>query len=292
MQKKYGTSRVFDTGIRETSIIGKAVGLSIRGFRPVAEIQYLDYIYYAFPAIADDIASLYYRTVGGQRCPLIIRTRGHRLEGIWHSGSPIGAMTHAFRGIYLLTPRNFVQAAGFYNTLMQSDNPAIIIEPLNGYRKKERIPINLSEFTTPIGKVEQLSKGTDITLLSYGATLNVVLSCLPELERLNISCEVIDAQSILPFDIAHKTVESLKKTNRLLIIDEDVPGGASAYLLQKVLEEQGGYQYLDSMPSTLTAREHRPPYGSDGNYFSKPSQDDIIEKVYQMMREYHPEQYP
>ena len=292
LQNKYGIHRVFDTGIRETSIIGKAMGLSMRGFRPVPEIQYLDYIYYALPIIADDIATLHYRTAGGQKAPIIIRTRGHRLEGIWHSGSPIGVLTHAARGIYILTPRNFVQAAGFYNTLMQCDNPAIVIEPLNGYRKKEPLPLNLGSFTTPIGKVELLNRGTDVTVISYGSTLNLVSSCLPELEGLGISCDLIDAQSIAPFDLDHQSVASLKKTNRLVIVDEDVPGGASAYLLQKVLEEQKGYNFLDSPPITICAKEHRPAYGSDGNYFSKPSADDIVETIYEMMHESDPRKYP
>jgi len=292
LQKKYGALRVADTGIREASIIGQGIGLALRGLRPIAEIQYLDYILYAIQTLSDDLASLMYRTVGKQKAPLIIRTRGHRLEGIWHSGSPMGGLIHLLRGVYILTPRNMTQAAGFYNTLMKSDEPALIIESLNGYRLKEKRPANLGAFCTPIGKVETLREGTDITLLSYGSTLRIVEKVANELIEVGIDVEVIDARSLLPFDIEHDVVKSLKKTNRLLIVDEDVPGGCSAYLLQEILENQRGYQYLDSVPQTLTAKAHRPAYASDGDYFSKPNAEDIFEKVYEIMHEGNPEEYP
>ncbi|WP_222984268.1 alpha-ketoacid dehydrogenase subunit alpha/beta [Flagellimonas meishanensis] len=292
LQKKYGELRVADTGIREASIIGQGIGLAMRGLRPIAEIQYLDYILYGLQTLSDDLATLLYRTVGKQKAPLIIRTRGHRLEGIWHSGSQMGGLIHLLRGMYILTPRNMTQAAGFYNTLLKSDEPALVIESLNGYRLKEKKPTNLGDFCTPIGKVERLKEGNDITLLSYGSTLRIVEKVAQELLEVGIDAEVIDAQSLLPFDLAHETVESLKKTNRLLIIDEDVPGGCSAYLLQKILEEQGGYHYLDSTPQTLTAKAHRPAYASDGDYFSKPNAEDIFEKVYEIMNEADPVSYP
>lgn len=292
LQKKYGKLRVADTGIRETSIIGQGIGMALRGLRPIAEIQYLDYILYAIQTLSDDLASLMYRTVGKQKAPLIVRTRGHRLEGIWHSGSPMGGLVHLLRGMYILTPRNMTQAAGFYNTLMKSDEPALIIESLNGYRLKEKMPSNLGEFCTPIGKVETMKEGTDITLLSYGSTLRIVESVANDLLEVGIDAEVIDAQSLLPFDLEHDMVKSLQKTNRLLVIDEDVPGGCSAYLLQEVVENQGGYKYLDSAPQTLTAKAHRPAYASDGDYFSKPNAEDIFEKVYEIMHEVDPKSYP
>ena len=292
LQKKYGKLRVADTGIRETTIIGQGIGLALRGLRPIAEIQYLDYILYGLQTLSDDLASLLYRTVGKQKAPLIVRTRGHRLEGIWHSGSPMGGLIHLLRGMYILTPRNMTQAAGFYNTLMKSDEPALIIESLNGYRLKEKKPANLGEFCTPIGKVETLKEGTDITLLSYGSTLRIVEKVAQELLEVGIDVEVIDAQSLLPFDLGHDVVKSLKKTNRLLIIDEDVPGGCSAYLLQEILENQEGYRYLDSAPQTLTSKAHRPAYASDGDYFSKPNSEDIFEKVYGIMHEADPAAYP
>ncbi|RUA17496.1 MAG: transketolase [Flavobacteriia bacterium] len=292
LQKKYGELRVADTGIRETTIIGQGIGMALRGLRPIAEIQYLDYILYAIQTLSDDLATLTYRTVGKQKAPLIVRTRGHRLEGIWHSGSPMAGLIHLLRGMYIFTPRNMTQAAGFYNTLMKSDEPALVIESLNGYRLKEKIPSNLGEFHTPIGKVETLKEGTDITLLSYGSTLRIVERVAQELLEVGIDAEVIDAQSLLPFDLEHDVVKSLQKTNRLLIIDEDVPGGCSAYLLQEILEKQGGYQYLDSAPQTLTAKAHRPAYASDGDYFSKPNAEDIFEKVYDIMHEADPESYP
>lgn len=292
LQKKYGELRVADTGIRETSIIGQGIGMALRGLRPIAEIQYLDYILYAIQTLSDDLATLMYRTVGKQKAPLIVRTRGHRLEGIWHSGSPMGGLVHLLRGMYILAPRNMTQAAGFYNTLMKSDEPALIIESLNGYRLKEKKPSNLGEFCTPIGKVETLKEGTDITLLSYGSTLRIVERVANELLEVGIDAEVIDAQSLLPFDLNHDVVKSLQKTNRFLVIDEDVPGGCSAYLLQEVVEKQGGYRYLDSAPQTLSAKSHRPAYASDGDYFSKPNAEDIFEKVYQIMHESDPKSYP
>ncbi len=292
MQKKYGELRVADTGIREATIIGQGIGMALRGLRPIAEIQYLDYILYGLQTLSDDLATMGYRTVGTQKAPLIVRTRGHRLEGIWHSGSPMGGLIHLLRGIYILVPRNMTQAAGFYNTLLRSDEPALVIESLNGYRLKEKKPKNLGEFLTPIGKVELLREGTDITLLSYGSTLRIVERVAEELVEVGIEAEVIDAQTLLPFDLDHRTVESLKKTNRLLIIDEDVPGGCSAYLLQEILEKQGGYRYLDSPPRTLTAKAHRPAYASDGDYFSKPNAEDIFEKVYEIMQEVDPGSFP
>ena len=292
LQKKYGDLRVADTGIRETSIIGQGIGMAMRGLRPIAEIQYLDYILYAIQTLSDDLATLMYRTVGKQKAPLIVRTRGHRLEGIWHSGSPMGGLIHLLRGMYVLAPRNMTQAAGFYNTLMKSDEPALIIESLNGYRLKERKPSNLGEFCTPIGKVETLKEGTDITLLSYGSTLRIVEKVAHDLLEVGIDAEVIDAQSLLPFDLGHDVVKSLEKTNRFLVIDEDVPGGCSAYLMQEVVEKQGGYKFLDSAPQTLSAKAHRPAYASDGDYFSKPSAEDIFEKVYQIMHEADPKSYP
>nr|WP_299342107.1 alpha-ketoacid dehydrogenase subunit alpha/beta [Allomuricauda sp.] len=292
LQAKYGPLRVADTGIRETTIIGQGIGLAMRGLRPIAEIQYLDYILYALQTLSDDLATLLYRSAGKQKAPLIVRTRGHRLEGIWHSGSPMGGLVHLLRGMHILVPRNMTQAAGFYNTLMKSDEPALVIESLNGYRLKERKPDNLGEFCIPIGKVETLKTGTDITLLSYGSTLRIVENVAKELLEVGIDAEVIDAQSLLPFDLEHEVVESIKKTNRLLVIDEDVPGGCSAYLVQKIIEEQEGYKYLDSAPQTLTAKAHRPAYASDGDYFSKPNAEDIFEKVYEIMHEFDPRSYP
>jgi pyruvate/2-oxoglutarate/acetoin dehydrogenase E1 component len=292
LQKKYGKLRVADTGIRESTIIGQGLGMALRGLRPIAEIQYLDYIFYAMATLTDDLATLRYRTLGKQKAPLIIRTRGHRLEGIWHSGSQMGGLIHLLRGIYILSPRNMTQAAGFYNTLMKSDEPALIIESLNGYRLKEPKPNNLGAFCTPIGVVETLREGTDITLVSYGSTLRIVQKVAEELQEVGVEAEVIDAQTLLPFDINHDVVKSLKKTNRLLVIDEDVPGGCSAYLLQEIVEKQGGYQYLDSAPQTLSAKAHRPAYGSDGDYFSKPNAEDIFEKAYEIMHEADPLAFP
>ena len=292
LQKKYGAFRVSDTGIREATIIGQGIGMAMRGLRPIAEIQYLDYLMYAIQVLSDDLATLLYRTVGKQKAPLIVRTRGHRLEGIWHSGSQMGGLIHLLRGMYILVPRNMTKAAGFYNTLLQSDEPALVIECLNGYRLKEAIPQNLSEICTPIGVVETVKEGKDITLLSYGSTLRIVQEVAEDLMDIGIDAEVIDAQSLLPFDLGHETVKSLKKTNRLMIIDEDVPGGCSAYLLQQIQEVQGGFQYLDCPPETLTAKSHRPAYATDGDYFSKPNAEDIFERVYKVMHESNPADYP
>ncbi|SCX92915.1 alpha-ketoacid dehydrogenase subunit alpha/beta [Flavobacterium caeni] len=292
MQEKYGELRVADVGIREATILGQGIGLALRGLRPIAEIQYLDYLLYAVQIMSDDLATLQYRTAGKQKAPLIIRTRGHRLEGIWHSGSPMGMIINAVRGIHVLVPRNMTKAAGFYNTLLETDEPALVVECLNGYRLKEKMPSNLGDFRTAIGVTETLKQGADITLVSYGSTLRLVEQAANELLEIGIDCEVIDAQSLLPFDIHHDIAKSIQKTNRLLVIDEDVPGGASAYILQQVVEEQGAYAYLDSKPQTLTAKAHRPAYGTDGDYFSKPSAEDIYEKVYAMMHEVDPNKYP
>ena len=292
LQEKFGEIRISDTGIREATIVGQGIGLSMRGLRPIAEIQYLDYILYGLQTMSDDLATVHYRSFGRQKAPAIIRTRGHRLEGIWHSGSPMGGLLHLLRGINILVPRNLTQAAGFYNTMLESDEPALIVESLNGYRLKEKMPANLGEFKVPVGKVEIMKPGKDITLVSYGSTLRLVQKAAQELQQAGIDAEVVDIQSLLPFDIEHDIVKSLQKTNRLLVIDEDVPGGASAYILDKILNEQNGWQYLDSQPQTLTAKEHRPAYGHDGDYFSKPSADDIFEKVYDIMNEAKPEKYP
>ncbi|WP_246011884.1 alpha-ketoacid dehydrogenase subunit alpha/beta [Chryseotalea sanaruensis] len=292
LQEKYGELRVTDTGIRECTIIGQGIGAALRGMRPITEIQYLDYLLYALQIMSDDLACLQYRTKGGQKAPLIIRTRGHRLEGVWHSGSPIGMMLHSLRGMHVLTPRNMTQAAGFYNTLLQSDEPAIIIECLNGYRLKEKMPSNLGEYTVPLGVPEILREGSDVTIVTYGSMCRVILDAAQELDKVGISCEVIDAQSLLPFDVHHSIVESVRKTNRLVLADEDVPGGASAYMMQKVVEEQGAYRYLDSQPLTIAAKEHRPAYASDGDYFSKPNPETVFDKIYAMMQEAEPERFP
>ncbi len=292
MQEKYGELRVADVGIREATILGQGIGLAMRGLRPIAEIQYLDYLLYAIQIMSDDLATLQYRTAGRQKSPLIIRTRGHRLEGIWHSGSPMGMIINAIRGIHVLVPRNMTKAAGFYNTLLQTDEPALVIECLNGYRLKEKMPTNLGEFKTPIGVVETIKTGTDITVVSYGSTLRIVEQAATELLSFGIDVEIIDAQSLLPFDLNHDCVKSLEKTNRLLVIDEDVPGGASAYLLQQIVEVQNGYAHLDSQPQTMAAKAHRPSYGTDGDYFSKPSAEDIFEKIYNIMNEVNPTKYP
>ena len=292
LQEIYGEERVGDRGIREASIIGEGIGLALRGFRPIAEIQYVDYVLYALQILSDDLATLHYRTFGRQIAPLIIRTRGHRLEGIWHSGSPMGALLSTLRGINILVPRNMVQACGMYNTLLQCDEPAILIESLNGYRLKEKEPTNLSNFTVLLGKSEVLRMGKDISIVSYGSTLRLVEKAAIELEQLNIDVEVIDLQTLIPFDIENNIRESLKKTNKLLIVDEDLPGGASAYILKKIIEDQSAFKLLDSNPFTLTAKPHRPAYGTDGDYFSKPSIDDIVEKSYEIMNEYDPKNYP
>ena len=292
LQKKYGELRISDTGIREATIAGQGIGMAMRGLRPIAEIQYLDYILYALQTLSDDLATLHYRTVGRQMAPLIIRTRGHRLEGIWHSGSPMNGINNLLKGVCILVPRNMTKAAGFYNTLLESNDPAVIIENLNGYRLKEKQPNNFGEFRTPIGVVETVMEGTDITLLSYGSTLKIVLEAAGELKQFGISCEVIDAQSIQPFDINHDMVKSIAKTNRLAIIDEDYSGGASAFLLDEILVKQNAYQYLDSKPATITARDHRAAYGTDGDYFSNPSAEDVFENIYNIMHEVDPEKFP
>lgn len=292
LQDKFGEIRITDTGIREMTIIGQGLGLAMRGLRPIAEIQYLDYLLFALNVLSDDLATLSFRTKGGQIAPMIIRTRGHRLEGIWHAGSPIGMILGSLRGIHLCVPRNMTQAAGMYNTLFKGDEPALVIECLNGYRLKERLPDNVGEFSIALGEVEVLREGKDITIVSYGSTLKLVMETAEELEAMGILVEVIDAQTLMPFDIKMQCASSLQKTNKLLIIDEDVPGGASAYILQDILERQNGYYLLDAQPKTLTAQAHRTPYGSDGDYFGKPSHDDIIEKVYEMMREANPKDFP
>lgn len=292
MQAKYGATRVADTGIRETTIMGQGIGMALRGLRPIAEIQYLDYILYCLQTLSDDLASYHYRTVGKQAVPLIVRTRGHRLEGIWHSGSPMGGIVNLLRGINIAVPRNMTQAAGMYNTLLEGDEPAVVIESLNGYRLKERKPSNLGQFRVPLGKVETLKEGEDITLVSYGSTLRMVEAVAKELMLFDINAEVIDIQTLLPFDLDQNIKKSIAKTNRLLIIDEDVPGGASAYILQQLIEKQNVFPLLDSKPHTLSAKPHRPAYGSDGDYFSKPSEDDIFEKVYEIMHESDPKSYP
>ncbi len=292
LQEKYGEIRVADTGIREPSIIGQGIGMAHRGLRPIAEIQYLDYILYCLQTLSDDLACLRYRTFNKQKAPLIIRTRGHRLEGIWHSGSPMGGIIHLLRGIHILVPRNMTKAAGFYNTLLASDEPAIVVECLNGYRLKEKLPSNLGEFRTPIGYAEILKEGKDITLVSYGSTLRLVEKAAKELLVVGINAEIIDVQSLVPFDLDHTIAKSVSKTNRILIIDEDMPGGATGYMLQQVLDEQNIFNYLDSAPQTLSAQPHRPAFGTDGDYFSKPSIDDIFEKAYAIMHESNPAKFP
>lgn len=292
LQAKYGDLRITDTGIREMTIVGQGIGLAMRGLRPIAEIQYLDYLLFALNILSDDLATLSYRTKAGQKAPVIVRTRGHRLEGVWHSGSPMGMILGSLRGLHVCVPRNMTQAAGMYNTLFRADEPALVIECLNGYRLKEKMPNNVGAFTVPLGKAEILRSGTDLTIVCYGSTLRIVEEAVEELQKLNISVEVIDPQTLLPFDTDALCAQSLQKTNKLLVVDEDVPGGASAYILQQIMEVQKGYYYLDSQPRTLTAKAHRPPYGSDGDYFTKPSVDDVVETVYQMMHEYNASKYP
>lgn len=292
MQEKYGKLRVADAGIREATILGQGIGMAMRGLRPIAEIQYLDYILYCLQIMSDDLVTVRYRTNGTQKAPLIVRTRGHRLEGIWHSGSQMGGLIHLLRGMYILVPRNMTKAAGFYNTLLETDEPALVIECLNGYRLKEKMPNNLGELKTPIGVVETIKEGTDITLVSYGSTIRIVEEAAKELQQAGINAEIIDVQSLLPLDINHDLVKSVAKTNRLLVVDEDVAGGASAYILQNILDVQGGYKYLDSKPQTLAAKDHRPAYGTDGDYFSKPSVEDVYEKVYEIMHEANPSEFP
>ena len=292
VQKKYGDLRVSDTGIREATILGQGIGLAMRGFRPVAEIQYLDYLLYALQTMSDDLATLRYRTKGKQKAPLIVSTRGHRLEGIWHSGSPMGMIINAVRGVYVCVPRNMTQAAGMYNTLLNADDPALVVEPLNGYRIKENRPVNMGEFTVPLGKPEILSEGSDVTLVTYGSCCRIAQAALPELASMGISVELIDIQTLLPFDLHGIITASLEKTNKLVILDEDVEGGASGFMLQQILEKLGGFRKLDADPVTLTSKDHRSAYGSDGDYYSKPSADDVIEAIYKMMSEYQPAKFP
>ena len=292
LQAKHGEHRVFDTGIREATILGEGIGMALRGLRPIAEIQYLDYLYYCLQVMTDDLATVQYRTKGGQKAPLIVRTRGHRLEGIWHSGSPLGAIINSLRGIHVLVPRNMTIAAAFYNTLIDSDDPALLIECLNGYRLKEKMPANLGEIRAPLGVPEVIREGNDLTLVTYGSCCRIADEAAETLDELGISVEIVDVQTLLPFDLEHKIVESLKKTNRLLVLDEDVPGGANAFILQKIVDDQDGFLYLDSKPQILSSMPHRPAYASDGDYFSKPSADDVVEKVYGIMHEFNPQQFP
>ncbi len=292
LQSLFGVERVADRGIREATIVGEGIGMALRGLRPIAEIQYLDYVLYALQIMSDDLATLHYRTNGKQVCPLIVRTRGHRLEGIWHSGSPMGSLVHNLRGMFVLVPRNMTQAAGMYNTLLEGNDPALVIESLNGYRLKEKLPNNLGDFRVPLGVVETVRKGKDMTVVSYGSTLRIVLEAADELASLGIDIEVIDVQSLTPFDLNHDIRKSIEKTNRVLVADEDVPGGGTAYILNELLEKQQIFPLLDSKPKALSAKEHRPAYGSDGDYFSKPSLDDIVETVYEMMHEFDPRQFP
>jgi 2-oxoisovalerate dehydrogenase E1 component len=292
LQEKYGELRVVDTSIRETTIMGQAIGIALRGLRPIAEIQYLDYLIFTIQTMSDDLACIQYRTVGGQKAPVIIRTRGHRLEGVWHSGSPLGMILNSIRGIYVLVPRNMTQAAGFYNTMLQADDPALIIETLNAYRLKEQLPENIREFTVPLGVPEVLNEGTDCTIVTYGAMCRIALDAARQLKEVGIGLEVIDVQTLLPFDIHHRIVDSIKKTNRVIFADEDVVGGASAYMMQQVLEGQDAYRYLDSKPITLCSKDHRPAYSSDGDYFSKVNAEDIYDTVYAMLNEVNPVDYP
>ncbi len=292
LQEKYGDVRIADTGIREATILGQGIGMAMRGLRPIAEIQYLDYILYCLQGMSDDLATVQYRTKGGQKAPVIIRTRGHRLEGVWHSGSPMAGIINLSKGILVLVPRNLTKAAGFYNTMLQSDEPAVIVECLNGYRLKEKQPDNLGEFTVPVGKIEVTKEGKDVTLVTYGSTWRLVMETADELEKIGISAEVIDIQSLIPFDLEHEIAESVKKTNRLVVIDEDVEGGTSAFILQQIIEKQKAFRYLDADPMTISAENHRPAYASDGDYFSKPSVDDMIEKIYAMFHETNPAKFP
>lgn len=292
LQDKYGEARIFDTGIREATIMGQAIGMALRGLRPIAEIQYFDYLLYALQPMSDDLATMQYRTKGGQKAPVIIRTRGHRLEGVWHSGSPLSMVINSIRGIYVCVPRNMTQAAGFYNTLLKSDDTALVIEPLNAYRIKEKMPENLGEYTVALGEPEILQEGTDITIVTYGSCVRIAQDAVKQLEEFNISCELIDVQTLLPFDLNNTILDSIKKTNKVLFFDEDVPGGATAFMMQKVVEEQNAFQYLDTAPRTLTAKEHRPAYATDGDYFSNPNAEDVFERVYEIMNEYNPVKYP
>jgi pyruvate/2-oxoglutarate/acetoin dehydrogenase E1 component len=291
LQKKHGNLRVSDTGIRELTIIGQGIGMALRGLRPIAEIQYLDYLLYALQPMSDDLATTHWRSVGQQKIPLIVSTRGHRLEGIWHSGSPMSMIINSIRGVYVCVPRNMTQAAGMYNTLLEGEDTALVIESLNGYRLREPRPENIGEFKVPLGVPEVLTQGSDVTLVTYGSCVRIAQEAVKHLSDFGISVELIDVQTLLPFDLGHTIVESIKKTNKVLFFDEDVPGGASAYMMQKVIEEQDAYLYLDAKPRTLAAKEHRPAYSSDGDYFSNPSADDVFEMIYGMMHEYKPEKY-
>ena len=292
IQEKYGENRIFDTGIREATIMGQGIGLALRGFRPIAEIQYLDYLIYGLEPLIDDLTCLQYRTRGRQKAPMIVRTRGHRLEGVWHTGSPMGMIINSLRGMYVCVPRNMVQAAGMYNTLLQSDEPGLVIECLNGYRLKENLPENIDEFTVPLGVPEILQQGDDVTLVTYGSCVRVAQEAIALLEEAGISVELIDVQTLLPFDVHHNIIESVKKTNRIVFLDEDVPGGATAYMFQQVFEKQNAFQWLDSEPRTITAKDHRTAYGTDGDYFSKPNAEDIFEVIYGMMNEVEPDRWP
>jgi pyruvate/2-oxoglutarate/acetoin dehydrogenase E1 component len=291
LQEKFGEIRITDTGIRESTIIGQGIGAALRGLRPITEIQYLDYLIYAIQTLSDDLASLQYRMKGGQVAPLIIRTRGHRLEGVWHSGSPMSMILGTLRGVHLLVPRNLTQASGFYNTIMKGNDPALIIEPLNGYRLKEKMPENIGEICVPLGIPEILREGEDITLVTYGSMCRIVMEAAQQLSEEGISCEVIDVQTLMPYDRTQSILKSLKKTNRIAFLDEDVPGGATAYMMQNALERDGGYEYLDSRPITISAKEHRPAYGTDGDYFSKPNIEDVFEKIYEIFTEVNPERF-
>ncbi len=292
MQEKFGELRVSDTGIREATIIGQGIGLALRGLRPIAEIQYFDYLLYGLEVLSDDLATMHYRTKGGQKAPLIVSTRGHRLEGIWHSGSPLSMVINAIRGMYVCVPRNMTQAAGYYNLALASDDPFLIIEPLNGYRLKEKMPDNIGEYRIPLGKPEILNEGSDVTVVTYGSCVRIAEDAIKQLTEFGVSCELIDVQTLLPFDLEHVIIDSLKKTNKILFFDEDVPGGATAYMMQQVLEIQGGYIYLDSTPKTLTSKGHRPAYSTDGDYFSNPNAEDVFDAVYSIMNEYNPQKYP
>ncbi|HEX6863232.1 MAG TPA: transketolase C-terminal domain-containing protein, partial [Thermoanaerobaculia bacterium] len=292
LQAKYGPLRVSDTGIRETTIMGQAIGMALRGLRPIAEIQYLDYVLYGLQILSDDLATLRWRTKGRQKAPVIVRARGHRLEGIWHSGSPMAGLLNLVRGLYVCVPRNMTQAAGFYNTLLEGDDPALVVEVLNGYRLKEKLPANIGEFRVPLGVPEVLREGTDVTVVTYGPLCRIAMEAAEKLSEAGIEMELIDVQTLLPFDRHGRIVESLKKTNRVLFLDEDVPGGATAYMLQQVIDRQGGYRYLDSEPRTLAAQEHRPSYGSDGDYFSKPNRESVFEAVYEILHEADPGSFP
>ena len=292
LQDKYGELRVFDTGIREAAIMGKGSGMAIRGLRPIAEVQYLDYLVYGLMTLTDDVASLHWRTKGGQKAPMIIRTRGHRFEGIWHSGSPLGMIINSLRGFVVCVPRNMTQAAGMYNTLLSAHDPSLVIEPLLMYRKKEELPTNLGEFKVPVGIPEIIEEGTDLTIVTYGSCVSIAQESIKSLREVGISAELVDVQTLLPFDVGGKILKSLQKTNRLIVLDEDVSGGATGFMMQQILDEQGGYFYLDSAPRALSAKDHRPAYGSDGNYFSKPNPESIYDAAYEMMNEVDPEKYP